>query len=76
MVQKISWESFLADAFCEGLRIILFILSARVLEKISMDSFLADASCEKQTIFNIFCLAGWCKRSPGRVFWQMHSVKD
>jgi len=70
-VQKISWESFLADAFCEGLRIILFILSARVLEKISMDSFLADASCEKQTIFNIF-LSGGVQKISLEVFWQMH----
>ena len=46
MVQKISWESFLADAFCEGLRIILFILSGWMVQKISWDSFLADAFCD------------------------------
>ena len=33
-MQKISWETFLADAFCEGLRIILFIFGG-VLQKIS-----------------------------------------
>ena len=40
------FRHFLADAFCEGLRIILFILSGRVLQKISLETFLADAFCD------------------------------
>ena len=36
----------------------------------------ADAFCERCCWYYSFFLAGGWKRSPGKLFWQMHSVKD